>query len=83
MTSISNVETVNFPFVANKNGIAVCRMVPSSPDSYSYVWDRSVEVGAGSTTSGAKYSFPFIVEKGKTYEIRSSSNVSSYTCKLI
>lgn len=77
------IKTVTFPFIASKNGICVCMINPSQTNSYYYIWDGKNIVGAGSCTNGAQYSFPFLVEEGKTYRVKISSNVSSVTTKYI
>lgn len=77
------IKTVTFPFIASKNGICVCLINPSQTNSYSYIWDGKDIVGAGSCTNGAQYSFSFLVEEGKTYSVKISSNVSSVTTKYI
>lgn len=77
------IKTVTFPFIASKNGICVCLINPSQTNSYSYIWDGKDIVGAGSCINGAQYSFPFLVEEGKTYSVKISSNVSSVTTKYI
>lgn len=77
------VKTVTFPFTALKNGVCVCTVTPSQSNSYSYIWDGSAVVGAGSCTNGAQYSFPFLVEKGKTYSVKDSSNINKNITKYI
>lgn len=77
------VKTVTLPFTALKNGVCVCTVNPSQSNSYSYIWDGSAVVGAGSCTNGAQYSFPFLVEKGKTYSVKDSSNVRKTITKYI
>lgn len=77
------VKTVTLPFTALKNGVCVCTVTPSQSNSYSYIWDGSAVVGAGSCTNGAQYSFPFLVEKGKTYSVKDSSNINKNITKYI
>lgn len=77
------VKTVTLPFTALKNGVCVCTVNPSQSNSYSYIWDGSAVVGAGSCTNGAQYSFPFLVEKGKTYSVKDSSNINKNITKYI
>lgn len=83
LTERETIKTVTLPFTALKNGVCVCIVNPSQSNSYSYIWDGSAIVGAGSCTNGAQYSFPFLVEKGKTYSVKDSSNVGKTITKYI
>lgn len=83
LTERETIKTVTLPFTALKNGVCVCIVNPSQSNSYSYIWDGSAIVGAGSCTNGAQYSFPFLVEKGKTYSVKDSSNVRKTITKYI
>lgn len=83
LTERETVKTVTLPFTALKNGVCVCTVTPSQSNSYSYIWDGSAVVGAGSCTNGAQYSFPFLVEKGKTYSVKDSSNINKNITKYI
>lgn len=83
LTERETIKTVTLPFTALKNGVCVCIANPSQSNSYSYIWDGSAIVGAGSCTNGAQYSFPFLVEKGKTYSVKDSSNIKKNITKYI
>lgn len=83
LTESKSIKTTKLPFTASKNGVCVCLVNPSQSNSYSYIWDGENYVGAGSCTNGAQYSFPFLVEKGKTYSVKSSSNISKSTIRYI
>lgn len=83
LTERETIKTVTLPFTALKNGVCVCIVNPSQSNSYSYIWDGSAIVGAGSCTNGAQYSFPFLVEKGKTYSVKDSSNIKKNITKYI
>lgn len=83
-STLSEVINISeFPFKATKNGVCVCKVLPSKTTSYSYISDGTLIVGTGSCVNGAQYSFSFIVEKGKTYKVSDSSNVQKYIIKYI
>lgn len=83
LTERETIKTVTLPFTALKNGGCVCRVDPSQSSSYYYIWDGSVVIGAGSCTNGANYSFPFVVEEGKTYSVKDSKNIRNTIIKYI
>ena len=73
--SVSSV----FPFTAEQDGIMTLVFNPASSNSISYLYieDNLGHVGAAYSTNGCIQSLSFVIQKGKTYKVNSSSNVST------